>query len=293
MHIASPLPHKVTCVLILVFASMVSTHSPAQSDQAKDKTPPQEKKSEEKTPVTTGRRGGIEILSDTMGVDFGPYMKSLRFTVQAHWDTLIPKVALPPTKKSGTVTIELAVMKNGTVRGMKLVKSSGDPELDKAAWSGITDAIPLPTLPSEFKGDYLQLRCNFLYNPAAASAMAKTSNKQNLRPAITTRGTVEYVSDHEGLDGSYTKLVLDAVQSSLQNLLQKAPLSIKKSDQVAITFSILRNGAVKDIKLKKSSGNKSFDQAVWEAIQSSSPYQDLPKQFKGKLLKIRCEIDVP
>jgi TonB family protein len=62
---------------------------------------------------------------------------------------------------------------------------------------------------------------------------------------------------------------------------------------VAITFSILRNGAVKDIQLKKSSGNKSFDQAVWEAIQSSSPYQDLPEQFKGKLLKLRCEIDLP
>jgi len=294
MHIASPLPHKVTCVLILVFASVVSTHSPAQSDQAKDKTPLQEKKSEEKTPLTTERRGGIEILSDTMGVDFGPYMKRLRFTVQAHWDLLIPKVALPPTKKSGTVTIELAVMKNGTVRGMKLVKSSGDPELDKAAWSGITDAIPLPTLPSEFKGDYLQLRCNFLYNPTAPSAMLKTSNEPNLRPATITRGTVEYVSDHEGLDGGYTKLILDAVQSSLQNLLQKAPPgSIKKSNQVAITFSILRNGAVKDIKLKKSSGNKSFDQTVWEAIRSSSPYQDLPEQFKGKLLKIRCEIDVP
>ena len=228
MHIASPLPHKVTCVLILVFASMVSTHSPAQSDQAKDKTPPQEKKSEEKTPVTTERRGGIEILSDTMGVDFGPYMKSLRFTVQAHWNALIPEVALPPTSKSGTVTIELAVMKNGQVRGMKVVKSSGDLQLDRAAWGGITEAIPLPTLPSEFKGDYLKLRCNFIYNPAAASAMLITSNEPNLRPATITRGTVEYVSDHEGLDGGYTKLILDAVQSSLQNLLQKAPIVHKE-----------------------------------------------------------------
>jgi len=105
-----------------------------------------------------------------MGVDFGPYMKRLRFAVQGHWNALIPDVALPPLSKSGTVTIELAVMKNGQVRGMKLVKSSGDLQLDRAAWGGITNAIPLPTLPLEFKGDYLKLRCNFIYNPAAKPA---------------------------------------------------------------------------------------------------------------------------
>lgn len=293
MQIANLLHQKIVSILVPAIACTVLAQPVPQSDPPKDKAPAQENKSDEKKPDITAQRGGIEILSDTMGVDFGPYMKRLRFTVQSHWNALIPEVALPPLSKSGTVTIELAVMKNGQVRAMKLVKSSGDLRLDQAAWGGITDSIPLPTLPSEFKGDYLQLRCNFLYNPAAASAMTKTSNKLDLRPAITTRGTVEYVSDHEGLDGSYTKRVLDAVQFSFQNLLQKAPGSIKKSDQVAITFSILRNGAVKDIQLKKSSGNKSFDQAVWEAIQSSSPYQDLPEQFKGKLLKLRCEIDLP
>jgi TonB family protein len=166
MHIASPL-QKLTRVLILVFVSMVSTHSLAQSDQAKDKTPPQEKTSDEKKPDTAARGGGIQILSDTMGFDFGPYMKRLRYTVQNHWDVVIPKVAMPPINKSGTVTIELAVMKDGRVQGMKLVKSSGDTELDRAAWSGITDAIPLPSLPVGFKGDHLQLRCTFAYNPAA------------------------------------------------------------------------------------------------------------------------------
>src|SRR5690349_19010837 len=85
---------------------------------------------------------GIEILSDTMGFDFGPYMRRLRFTVQNHWEAVMPEIAQPPTSKSGTVTIELSVMKDGGVRDMKLAKSSGNTELDKAAWSGITDAIP-------------------------------------------------------------------------------------------------------------------------------------------------------
>ena len=131
---------------------MVSGQSLPQSDPAKDKAPLQEKKAEEKTPSTTEQRGGIQILSDTMGFDFGPYMKRLKLTVQNHWDAVIPESARPPANKSGTVTIELAVMKDGRVQGMKLAKSSGDTELDRAAWNGITDAIPLPALPSGFKG---------------------------------------------------------------------------------------------------------------------------------------------
>jgi TonB family protein len=118
----------------------------------------------------SGSSKGIEILSDTMGFDFGPYMKRLKYAVQNHWNAVMPDVARPPAMKSGTVTIELSVMKNGGVQDMKLVKSSGDVELDKAAWRGITDAIPLPVLPLEFKGDHLKLRCNFQYNPAPTPA---------------------------------------------------------------------------------------------------------------------------
>jgi TonB family protein len=170
MRIPNRLPQKMICFLVLFIACGIPTQALPQTDQAKDKTPAQEKKPEEKKPETTARGGGMEILSDTMGVDFEPYMKRLRSQVQRNWEALIPPVALPPVNKSGTVAIELAIMKDGKVRGMKLVKSSGDAELDKAAWGGITDAIPLPTLPPEFKGDYLRLRCNFIYNPAAKAA---------------------------------------------------------------------------------------------------------------------------
>jgi TonB family protein len=110
-------------------------------------------------------KGGLEILSDTMGVDFGPYMKRLRYTVQTHWDPLIPESAMPPVMKKGVVMIEFAITKEGKVMGMKLVGSSGDVALDRAAWGAITDAIPLPNLPTQFAGDYLLIRARFYYNP--------------------------------------------------------------------------------------------------------------------------------
>ncbi len=113
----------------------------------------------------TDNRGGLEILSDTMGVDFGPYMKRLRYTVQNHWDPLIPESAMPPVMKKGVVVIEFAITKEGKVLGMKLISGSGDVALDRAAWGAITDAIPLPNLPTQFAGDYLQIRARFYYNP--------------------------------------------------------------------------------------------------------------------------------
>ncbi|HET8890879.1 MAG TPA: TonB family protein [Candidatus Angelobacter sp.] len=110
-------------------------------------------------------RGGLEIMSDTMGVDFGPYMKRLRYTVQSHWDPLIPESALPPIMRKGVVVVEFSITKDGRVMGMKLISGSGDVSLDRAAWAAITDAIPLPNLPKDFAGDYLQIRARFYYNP--------------------------------------------------------------------------------------------------------------------------------
>lgn len=110
-------------------------------------------------------RGGLEILSDTMGVDFGPYMKRLKFTVQKHWDPLIPESAWPPISRKGVVVIEFSITKDGRVMGMKLISGSGDVSLDRAAWAAITDAIPLPNLPRDFAGDYLTIRGAFYYNP--------------------------------------------------------------------------------------------------------------------------------
>jgi prolyl oligopeptidase len=109
--------------------------------------------------------GAIDILSDTMGVDFGLYLKRLHSVVQTHWRPLIPESAMPPVMKKGVVVIEFTIERSGAVNGMKLVSSSGDVSLDRAAWGAIADAVPLPVLPREFSGDYLKLRTHFYYNP--------------------------------------------------------------------------------------------------------------------------------
>jgi TonB family protein len=106
--------------------------------------------------------GNLEILSDTMGVDFDPYLKRVLHDVRQNWYNAIPESA---QMKHGNLIIEFAITKDGKVAGMKLVATSGDIPLDRAAWAGITGSDPFPALPTEFTGQYLALRFRFYYNP--------------------------------------------------------------------------------------------------------------------------------
>ncbi len=113
----------------------------------------------------TARMGPMDVLSDTMGVDFGPYLQRVLHDVRMNWYNLIPEVARAPLMKKGKLSIEFAITKNGQVAGMRLVSSSGDVALDRGAWGGISASNPFPPLPTEFKGQYLALRFTFFYNP--------------------------------------------------------------------------------------------------------------------------------
>lgn len=109
---------------------------------------------------------GLDVLSDTMGVDFGPYLSRIVAVVRMNWYSLIPEEARPPLLKKGKVSIEFAILPDGKIMGMRLVGQSGDIALDRAAWGGITASNPFSPLPPEFHGPYLALRFRFFYNPA-------------------------------------------------------------------------------------------------------------------------------
>jgi TonB family protein len=111
-----------------------------------------------------GAAAGAEILSETMGVDFAPYLQRVVHATKQSWYNLIPESARPPLNRQGRVVIEFIIQPDGTVKQMRLVGPSGDTSLDRAAWGGIQGASPYPQLPKDFKGPYLALRFGFYYN---------------------------------------------------------------------------------------------------------------------------------
>lgn len=102
------------------------------------------------------------ILSDTRGVDFGPYVSRIVYIVKRNWYSVIPESARLGEK--GRVGIVFEILKDGSVPQMRLVASSGADPLDRAALAGIRASIPFPPLPEEFTGNHLVLQFIFLYN---------------------------------------------------------------------------------------------------------------------------------
>lgn len=111
-----------------------------------------------------GLNGGVDVLSDTMGWDYGPYVQRVVWDTERAWWPIIPESARPPLDKQGKVMIRFKINPDGSVRDMILEGPSGDVALDRAAWAGITGASPFPPIPKAFKGPFLELRFYFLYN---------------------------------------------------------------------------------------------------------------------------------
>ena len=113
-----------------------------------------------------GTMGPLEVLTDTMGVDFNPYLARVLHDVKEHWYQLIPESAV---MKKGKVVLEFAILKDGSVAGLRVAGTSNDPALDRPAYGSITGSNPFPPLPREFNGPYLGLRFSYYYNLSADS----------------------------------------------------------------------------------------------------------------------------
>jgi outer membrane biosynthesis protein TonB len=109
--------------------------------------------------------GGIEVLSDTQGVDFSSWLARWHWETEHTWDPLIPDEVNAPIYKSGMVAIRFKVLPNGRLMDGSLILEgrSGDVALDRAAWGALTGSN-YPPLPRDFHGPYLELRAWFLYN---------------------------------------------------------------------------------------------------------------------------------
>ena len=120
---------------------------------------------EDGTTISRGHPGantGMEVLSDTMGTDFGPYLARLKRSLYNAWIPILPEETEPPICKKGMTLIRFTILPNGVVSAMHLDDSTRDQAIDRAAWGSITSQGQLPPLPSSFKGPNLELR--FQYN---------------------------------------------------------------------------------------------------------------------------------
>jgi TonB family protein len=102
------------------------------------------------------------ILSDTQGYDFARYMTALITRVRYNWYSIMPEVARKGEK--GRAVVVFTIVRDGKVQDLRLLASSGNRVLDRAATGAIQISSPFAVLPSEFKGDRITLQLPFEYN---------------------------------------------------------------------------------------------------------------------------------
>ena len=107
----------------------------------------------------------VSLLSDTQGVNFGPYLVSWKKATQATWKISTAQGAEASDLRNGTVAMRFKILPNGKIMdgSMILEDRSGSTPLDRAAWSVLTSSR-YPSLPSQFRGPYLEIRTVFSYN---------------------------------------------------------------------------------------------------------------------------------
>jgi TonB family protein len=119
--------------------------------------------------ISGGNRGtqvgeGYDVLSDTQGVNFQPYIQRILRLIYQQWIPLLPEEARPPLNKRGTTQIRFTINPDGTITAMNLDGSSHDDALNRAAWGSITGVGQFPPLPKQFHGPNLELRIHYLVN---------------------------------------------------------------------------------------------------------------------------------
>ena len=102
------------------------------------------------------------ILSDTQGVNFGPWLTAVYFRVRSNWYSVIPQVYRSGLQ--GVVVIVFDVRRNGSLEELEIVRSSNFSPYDRAAISSLKLSEPFPNFPEAFKKDRLTLQLSYLYN---------------------------------------------------------------------------------------------------------------------------------
>lgn len=89
--------------------------------------------------------------------DFEPYMINLQKEIKANWNP-------PKGDKSKRVVLLFKIARNGKLLKVKVFKSSGIVEVDKAALTAVVLTAPFKSLPKEFKGKSVDIQFTFDYN---------------------------------------------------------------------------------------------------------------------------------
>ena len=119
------------------------------------------------------------ISFDTTWYDWGPYAAEMVRRIKLHWD--VPELARLGWK--GSLTVRFFILADGTVADAKILRQSGIPPFDFAAFQAIVKSSPFRPLPADLHSTREGVTVTFFYNmrPEAGERGGEVNEPDRIR----------------------------------------------------------------------------------------------------------------
>jgi protein TonB len=107
--------------------------------------------------LPTGSAQGVGALTlNASDFPFAWYLRQVQSKISREWESQARDGTQPQ--------VVFDIRRDGKISGLAVEKTSGNPLYDQAALRAITDAMPFPPLPDEFKESFLRVHLGFSYS---------------------------------------------------------------------------------------------------------------------------------
>jgi len=91
---------------------------------------------------------------------YGWYIESVKRRIQQNWlqNTIDPGVRAARVART---TMEFTILRDGTIKDIKMVQSSGNLSMDNSGQRALLSSTPLPALPPDYSGSYVRVTFDF------------------------------------------------------------------------------------------------------------------------------------
>lgn len=152
------------------------------------------------------------------------------------------------------------------------------------------DAVPIPSRNAPKKPTYMSSsrRETFRAQPDRPNQLYSSAGQALVSPMVGQTGSgnvgLGIASPFGNRFGNYVAILKQKVAENWRT--GDVDARIRSAPPAIVTFVILRDGSVRDVRVAQRSGNTALDYSAQRAIYDASPFPHLPDQYSGSEARI-------
>jgi TonB family protein len=125
--------------------------------------------------------------------------------------------------------------------------------------------------------------------PPLPTGSAPTHGDESSGVSILGQGGADFATRY----GTYIEAAKSRIYGNWQQWTIDAAGRNSRAIHCAITFTINRDGSLKDVHISETSGNSTYDNSAYRAVLSSNPLGKLPGDYSGSYVTATLDFNPP